>query len=691
MAFHMLPSLRAKILVPTLLVLGAGIAVVVTMTSISQFDQDRASAQAMMREQAVGASHDIVRVLDGALTTARTLGKTIEAEIRDKPLNRRPLLEAQRGILEINPGLLGVYAGFDDNFDGHDADYAGSDIGSETGRYNGYAYHEDNQVKTQYLPMTGAVTEENWYHLPMREKRETVTPPYSDVVGNDKVMMVSVSLPVLRQGKAVGVVDIDLALSDVQKRISSLKPMGGGWAGLISADGQWVAHPDADKRGKPVENTDFKSAYQQLKSGKVVESTIDDPVSGARALSVVLPIHFGNAPEVWGFAIVVPEDIALADAQSNRRTMILMGVAVLLVAGFVVLLIGNGITSPIIRLTQCMSRLAQGDLSVRVEGGERVDELGAMAKAVQVFKDNAQAMAEMKAREERSRQAAEDERRQARLSLAERFQSQMSSVVGGVGSASREMEQSAQSMSALAQQVSSQSASVASASEMAASNVQSVAAATEELSSSVREISRQVNDSTLIAKDAVREAAEADAIVQVLSGSADRIGEIVNLITDIASQTNLLALNATIEAARAGDAGKGFAVVANEVKNLANQTARATDEITGQINAIQSETAKAADAIRHVGDTIARVEQISTVIAAAVEEQSAATSEIARNVDEATRGTSLVSDNIRQVTDAAEKSGQAAGQVLSTAHHLKDNSGALERAVESFLQSVRAG
>jgi methyl-accepting chemotaxis protein len=291
-------------------------------------------------------------------------------------------------------------------------------------------------------------------------------------------------------------------------------------------------------------------------------------------------------------------------------------------------------------------------------------------------------------RESATRAAAE--RRQVLQGIADTFETTVMGVVTQVYAASSQLQDTAQSLSAAAQQSSAQAASVASASEHATGNVETVAAAAEELSSSIGEISRQVDEAARISVAAAEETARTNQRVRSLATTTDRIGEVVKLITDIASQTNLLALNATIEAARAGDAGKGFAVVANEVKTLANQTAKATEEIGSQIAAVQEQTRDAVTAIQSIGGVIEQVRDISSSIAAAVEEQGAATQEIARNVQQASHGTHEVSDNIAGVTEAATNTGSAAGQVLAAAQALSRDSDRLRGEVANFLSSIRA-
>jgi len=354
-------------------------------------------------------------------------------------------------------------------------------------------------------------------------------------------------------------------------------------------------------------------------------------------------------------------------------------------------LLGRMITQPVGGLITVMQRLAAGDTAVEVSGGEREDEIGAIARSVATFKLQAVDKLRIEAAAKTAELRAEQERCAALGRMADAFEANVLAVVNSVGAESTQLEGSAQTMSSLTTQVLAQADSVAAASHQAAANVQTVAAATEQLSASVHEIGRQVGQAAEVSRTAVDEARDTNAIVRGLTDAAGRIGEIIGLITDIASQTNLLALNATIEAARAGEAGKGFAVVAGEVKNLANQTARATEEITRQIGAVQSETERAAGAIEHVGQTIARIDEIAATIAAAVEQQNSATREIARNVAEAARGTQEVSANIAGVRHATDEAGGSAAGVLDAARRLNGNSGRLDGAVAEFLRRVRSG
>ncbi|HVJ42271.1 MAG TPA: methyl-accepting chemotaxis protein [Dongiaceae bacterium] len=384
--------------------------------------------------------------------------------------------------------------------------------------------------------------------------------------------------------------------------------------------------------------------------------------------------------------------VAETDSMAARTIYLSIAVGVVGVAiGVIVALLVSktGIVAPIGAVNGAMQELSNGQLETHIPGTERRDEVGAMAKTLQVFRDKLADGERM-----RTAQQAEQERQLKRAQTVEaavaRFENTIASVVSTVSSSATELQSTAQSMTATAEETSRQSSVVAAASSQTTQNVQTVAAATEELSASIHEIASQVTEAGRIINQAVAQASETDAKVKSLSEAAQKIGEVVGLINDIASQTNLLALNATIEAARAGEAGKGFAVVASEVKTLATQTARATDEIDAQIRAIQEASASSAEAIREIADTIRRVNEVSTAIASAVEEQGAATQEISRNVQQAAQGTSEVSSNIGNVTEAATETGHAAGDVLGAAGELARNGDVLRNEVENFLREIRA-
>ncbi len=408
---------------------------------------------------------------------------------------------------------------------------------------------------------------------------------------------------------------------------------------------------------------------------------------GVSVVSAFAPFDFLGTR--WAILADIDEDEVLAPTRSLRLMIV---AAILIIAGIVSAigyLLARQIVRPIQDMTRTMGLLAGGDKSVEIPGRDRRDEIGEMAGAVQVFKEAMVRSDELAAAEKAEQKKREE--RVARLNdLMQRFDSEMAEVLDTVARASEGTRETAHSLTRTAEETSRKSSTIAAAADEASANVQTVASAAEELSSSVQEISRQVAESTEIAKQAVGEAERTNQTVQGLADAASKIGDVVNLINDIADQTNLLALNATIEAARAGEAGKGFAVVANEVKSLANQTAKATEEIAAQITAMQGVTTDAVGAIQSIGETIGRIDEIASAIAAAVEEQGAATAEIARNIQQAAAGNNEVTGNIASINEAAGNSADAAKEMLAAAEDMNRHLEALREKVHTFLADVKA-
>ena len=377
--------------------------------------------------------------------------------------------------------------------------------------------------------------------------------------------------------------------------------------------------------------------------------------------------------------------------ESTSRLLIIMALAGVIIGASLGFIVGQyGVAKPIRAIVALLRQLAAGNFDIEIHSTDRGDEVGEVAKTAAVFKQNGLAKIRMEAEQKENEQRVAAQRRRDMLQLADKFEQAVGEIVETVSSASTELEASASSLTTTAERSQELATTVAAASEEASTNVQSVASATEELTSSVNEISRQVQESARMAGEAVGQARSTTDRVSELSKAATRIGDVVELINTIAGQTNLLALNATIEAARAGEAGRGFAVVASEVKALAEQTAKATGEIGQQISGIQAATQDSVSAIKEISGTIERLSEISSTIAAAVEEQGAATQEISRNVQQAAMGTQQVSSNVTDVQRGATETGSASSQVLSAAQTLSSDSNRLKLEVGKFLDSVRA-
>jgi methyl-accepting chemotaxis protein len=494
----------------------------------------------------------------------------------------------------------------------------------------------------------------------------------------------------------------DIAVADAQKRamtrVAALRYGNNDYFWINDMQPRMVMHPmkpelngsdlsaNKDPNGKAL-FVDFVNVVRKDGAGFV---PYEWPKPGFERPQPKLSYVVGFAP--WNWVIGTGVYIDDLDAQtwaSTQRSLLAAGL-VLLLALAVSVFVARGITRPLQRMTGAMKDLAGGKLDVEVPGIGRRDEVGEMADAVEVFKNNASARRELEAEQKETETRAVARRKADMDRLANEFEGAVGQIVETVSSASSELEASAGTLTSTAERAQELTTMVAAASEEASTNVQSVAAATEEMASSVNEISRQVQESARMAGEAVDQARNTNDRVGELSKAAARIGDVVELINSIAGQTNLLALNATIEAARAGEAGRGFAVVASEVKALAEQTAKATGEIGLQITGIQAATEESVNAIKEISRTIEKLSEISSAIAAAVEQQGAATQEISRNVQQAAHGTQQVSSHITDVQRGASETGSASSQVLSAAQSLSGESNRLKLEVGKFLNSVRA-
>lgn len=685
--------LRTKIILSTVAMLIGTAAAITALALWLSRQSAHESAIALAEETANHRSAQVATDIDKAIETARAVAALVETEQTTPAPSREIINRFLPRFLKTNALYSGTWVDMADNaFDGKDASFVPKPGGAflglpKTGRMSLSWLRDD---KGEPTPDTGDgssfadVQQEDYYKVAADARKEAVTEPYLDDA--TKLTMTSAAVPIFKDGKVIGVAGVDITLSGLTDMVKSVRPYGNGTVAIISMDGQYVAHPDTGKLMKAAEDLP-PEALTAAKSGQSFEG--DAMLDGKAYYLRLTPIHFAAADQVWSVLVAVP--ITNIMAATNRLTLllVLLSAGCLAIGSLIAWTIGRSVARPTQDLTEVMSALARGEWSRTVPYTAQQDEIGLMARAVEVFKDNGLANERLQA--EREEASQERERRQIQVQEAIlTFERDVSEIIGSVASASTQLRVNAESLMAMADQTTRQSTDVAASAEQASANVQTVASATDELTSNSHEVGRQAKDSAEMSDQAVEVAERANTNIKGLAEAANRIGEVAKLIEEIAGQTNLLALNATIEAARAGDAGKGFAVVASEVKNLATQTARATEQITGQITDIQTSTQETVKAIESIGGSITRMAQSSTAIAGAVEEQISATAKIARSVDEAARGTGNVSHGIQNVNLAAREVGDGSGQVLSAATELNQQAELLRNSVDRFIRAVKA-
>ena len=554
---------------------------------------------------------------------------------------------------------------------------------------------QDSFMFTYYGSATGAMTmnppdelpsdydprTRPWYKDAASARSSTLTEPYEDA--STGKLIVTMATPVQDGSTLKGVVGGDIDITTLGEIVRNVDLGGIGYAFLVNSEGTILIHPDKDFTLTPMSKA-FPENTPSVSQGL---SAIDD--SSGDQIFVFFPVK-GLPTVKWSLGFAIDRDAAFAALSNFRLTAIITAViAVFAIMVLLGIMVRTMVSKPVVAMTSAMTELAGGNKNVDVPGTDKKDEIGSMASAVLVFKENAIEMDRLAEENEKAAQRMEEERKRALNDMADSFEKTVLSIVETVAKAAENTQKVAGELTDSAAESNSRAIAVSNAAAETTQSVQTVAAATEELSAAIKEIGVQVSQSIQVASEAVQGIDRTGSSVSKLADAAQHIGEVVTLINEIADQTNLLALNATIEAARAGDAGKGFAVVASEVKSLASQTGKATEEIGTQVEGIQSSSTQSVDETGQIKTTIDRISEFTNAIAAAVEQQGVATREIADSVQKAATGTQEVSSNVAAVTEASSMVSEEAKRLLDSSSEMQAQAENLRKEVRDFLSTVR--